>query len=354
MVRPFRTQRVDRSGTVTDDPSLAAQGIRTTSRLTVPGIDHQIAAPFWEFMTSTGLVKENGQYVNQPLFTNPYYATGFLITEAYWARVKVAGTYKDVLMQCFERRCLTYTPGNPVGFATEAGNVGQHYRTWRYDQIPGEGGATPTSTSTIGEPTATSTTPSEQTPSYTYAGEWGGDPGEISALGADLEVAVDPDGKLWVADTDTDRALIFDDYGVLQHEWTGYDNEGEFNRPTEIAFGVDRDQPIAYILDSETNRVQHWSQDVTFWFGDIVGNGNDDGYFNHPTGVATYNGLLHVADTGNARIQIFTADGDFVTQITSDGIGGVIVPEDVEIGAEGTPYILDVNAHRLVVMTPEN
>jgi hypothetical protein len=29
-------------------------------------------------------------------------------------------------MQCFERRCLTYTPGNSGGFATEAGNFGQH------------------------------------------------------------------------------------------------------------------------------------------------------------------------------------------------------------------------------------
>ena len=34
-------------------------------------------------------------------------------------------------MQCFERRCLTYTPGNPEGFVVEAGNVGQHYYEWR-------------------------------------------------------------------------------------------------------------------------------------------------------------------------------------------------------------------------------
>jgi len=77
-------------------------------------------------------VKANGQYVTQALFQDPYYATGFPVTEAYWARVKVAENYRDVLMQCFERRCLTYTPGNPPGFATEAGNVGQHYHTWRY------------------------------------------------------------------------------------------------------------------------------------------------------------------------------------------------------------------------------
>ena len=44
-----------------------------------------------------------------------------------------AGPSRDVLMQCFERRCLTYTPGNPAGWQVEAGNVGQHYYRWRYD-----------------------------------------------------------------------------------------------------------------------------------------------------------------------------------------------------------------------------
>jgi hypothetical protein len=38
------------------------------------------------------------------------------LTAAY----EVAGDYRDVLIQCFERRCLTYTPGNSPGFETEA------------------------------------------------------------------------------------------------------------------------------------------------------------------------------------------------------------------------------------------
>ncbi|HEX5165535.1 MAG TPA: hypothetical protein VFV93_09080, partial [Thermomicrobiales bacterium] len=58
------------------------------------------------------------------------------ITEAYWATVKVNNQYVDVLMQCFERRCLTYTPGNPDGWKVEAGNVGLHYYVWRYGMMP--------------------------------------------------------------------------------------------------------------------------------------------------------------------------------------------------------------------------
>jgi hypothetical protein len=127
-------QRVDRNGTVSEDSALAAYG--ATAAQYVPETGHNVASVFWAFMNSTGVVYKGGQFVDDLLFPNPFYATGFPITEAFWAQVKVAGTYKDVLMQCFERRCLTYTPDNPDGWKVEAGNVGQHYYTWRYGSLP--------------------------------------------------------------------------------------------------------------------------------------------------------------------------------------------------------------------------
>jgi hypothetical protein len=71
-----------------------------------------------------------------PLFDPWFFATGLPVTEAYWADVKVAGVVQDVLMQCFERRCLTYTPANPAAWRVEMGNVGLHYYTWRYGETP--------------------------------------------------------------------------------------------------------------------------------------------------------------------------------------------------------------------------
>jgi hypothetical protein len=131
-------QRLSRDGTLTTDNELADYGVTGLYHVQVEGIDHEIASPFWEFMNSSGTVYEDGDYLRDDLFINPYYATGYPITEAYWATVKVAGEYRDVLMQCFERRCLTYTPGNSPGFETEAGNVGQHYYAWRYSQPGGD------------------------------------------------------------------------------------------------------------------------------------------------------------------------------------------------------------------------
>src|SRR5205823_6575137 len=90
-----------------------------------------VAQPFWNFMNSSGLVYKDGQYVNDQLFLNPFYATGYPVTDAYWANVKVDRKYRDVLMQCFQRRCLTFTPDNPPEWQVEMGNVGQHYYKWR-------------------------------------------------------------------------------------------------------------------------------------------------------------------------------------------------------------------------------
>ncbi|MFW6075502.1 MAG: lamin tail domain-containing protein, partial [Chloroflexota bacterium] len=84
---------------------------------------------------SSGLVYQDGGYQEAPLFENPFFATGFPVTAPYWARVAVGGSVQDVLLQCFERRCLTYTPENDPGWQVESGNVGQHYYTWRYDQL---------------------------------------------------------------------------------------------------------------------------------------------------------------------------------------------------------------------------
>ena len=154
------TERVDRAGNVTDDPALAAEGV--TVALVDEVTAHGTAAPFWDFMNSSGPVYEGGQFIDDLLFENAYFATGRPITEAYWAEVLVGGTPRLVLIQCFERRCLTYTPANDPNWQVEMGNIGLHYQSWRYDQD-----AQPTATF---EPTATPTVTFEPTPTVAPTG----------------------------------------------------------------------------------------------------------------------------------------------------------------------------------------
>jgi thermitase len=121
---------IDRQGRVGADSRLASYNV--TAAVYVPETRHRVASVFWDYLNSSGPIAINDSLVNGKLFDPWFYATGYPVTEAYWAQVKVRGQVRDVLVQCFERRCLTYTPSNDPGWEVEMGNVGQHYYNWRY------------------------------------------------------------------------------------------------------------------------------------------------------------------------------------------------------------------------------
>jgi hypothetical protein len=83
---------------------------------------------------------------------------GFAITEPFRTTVLVAGKEREVVVQAYERRVLTYAASNPDGFQVEMGNIGQHYYRWRYLGIP-EGTTVPTP----GTPTASTATATAST-----------------------------------------------------------------------------------------------------------------------------------------------------------------------------------------------
>ena len=124
------TATVDAAGNVGNDDSRAQFNV--TAADFAPDTGHRTASVFWDFMVSRGTVYVNGQFVEDLLFQNPYYATGLPVTEAYWSNIMVNGSQQWVLTQAFERRVMTYTPSNNEGFQVEAGNVGLHYYEWRY------------------------------------------------------------------------------------------------------------------------------------------------------------------------------------------------------------------------------
>jgi len=76
-------------------------------------------------------------------------AIGLAIAEPFWTNVKVGGKATDVLVQAFERRVLTYTPGNADPYKVEMGNIGQHYYQWRYTAPPSTATATSMATTTL-------------------------------------------------------------------------------------------------------------------------------------------------------------------------------------------------------------
>jgi hypothetical protein len=166
-------QTLDAEGTIGVDTRFTAEGV-TAIDVGSP-TNHTVASVFWEFMTSSGTVlefipeQEGSDYVTDRLFPNPFYATGYPITEPYWTRAVVGGVERDVLLQCFERRCLTYTPDNPDGWKVEFGNIGLHYFHWRYFMIHMEAWDAPATTVAF-----QAETPQTDGASIVWVDEWDG------------------------------------------------------------------------------------------------------------------------------------------------------------------------------------
>ncbi len=126
------TQTIARDGTTGDNPDLAKYNVTAAHLVDLPGLRHQIAAPFWDYMNSSGVIWENGDVVEGRLFEDPSQIIGLPLTEAYWARVLVDEVMRDVLIQPFERRILTFIPEWGPTWALSTANSGEHYLTWRY------------------------------------------------------------------------------------------------------------------------------------------------------------------------------------------------------------------------------
>jgi sugar lactone lactonase YvrE len=204
---------VDRAGRVGIAPRFADYGV--TAAWFVPETNHMVASVFWAFMNSSGLVYEDGSFSSAPLFQNPFYATGYPITEAYWASIKVAHVQLDVLMQCFERRCLTYTPGNDEGWQVEAGNVGLHYYIWRYEEQPQEG--------------------------YVLSRSLGG-------FNQPRGIELDSIGNLYVADSGANALVKLNADGQIVETWTTYAG-GALNAPRDVALDEFSGTGLVYVLD---------------------------------------------------------------------------------------------------------
>ncbi len=364
------TKRISRSGQVTDDPTLAnqSQSIATVDDVT----NHAIAEPFWNFMNSSGVVWDGSAYVSAPLFENAYFATGRPITEGYWASVKIAGTYQDVLMQCFERRCLTYNPANAPEWRVEAGNVGRHYYAWRYDQ-PGSSAtqtasatatssasSSPTSNPTVTtSPTASAgSTPTPSSPptfdtatQYESAETWGQPFIPDLYLYNPIGIEVDQFGHYWVADANNHRIVEFDANGI-QLRTIGTEGTGplQFKRPFDVAFDSDGN---IYVAEFEGYRIQKIAADGTFiktWgtYGAALGQ------FDKPAGIAVSGDTVYVTEYNNHRVQFFDLDGSFrgYWGVVGSGNSNFNYPVGIDVAPGGNVLVADWGNHRIQKFDP--
>ncbi len=123
-------ESLNRAGEIGFDGNLGNFGVTYAYYENILG--HNIANVFYDFLAQRGVVIGPNGYTTDTVF-DWISVVGLPLTEPYWTKATVGGEVKDVLVQAFERRVLTYTPTNADPFKVEMGNVGRHYFRWRYN-----------------------------------------------------------------------------------------------------------------------------------------------------------------------------------------------------------------------------
>jgi len=169
-------------------------------------------------------------------------------------------------------------------------------------------------------------------------GESGDGPGRLKEPNG---VAVNGAGRLFVADTLHGKLQEFDAKGAFVREWPAPDPG--FYGPRDVAVGPDG---AVYVLDQGHSRVVRLPAAGTATsFGSL---GPGDGQLNDPTGIAVAGELVFVADKGNARIAVFGTDGRFVRSIavaewsTPGGYPDVAVSADGRFLLASSPATAEV------------
>jgi hypothetical protein len=127
-VGQFVSEQISGAGLVTTNPK-APQTVKYSNFIKETG--HNVPDVFWQYLNAKGMIFDGRNFVPGEVM-DWVYVMGLPVTEAYWTKAIVAGVERDVLVQVFERRVLTYTPANPSNWQVEMANVGQHYYLWRY------------------------------------------------------------------------------------------------------------------------------------------------------------------------------------------------------------------------------
>lgn len=135
-----------------------------------------------------------------------------------------------------------------------------------------------------------------------------------------------PDGRIWVPANELDRIRIYDQNLKLVETWgTPGTGDGQFR------FGDygDRDRGGVvfapdgsfFVLDSGNARVERFSADRTF-VGSFGSAGTGDGKFASPNAIGLDDGPnLYVADAGRNDVQVFTTGGAYVRTVAKGAAG---------------------------------
>ena len=171
------------------------------------------------------------------------------------------------------------------------------------------------------------------------------------------DIAIAPDGSLFVADTGNHRIQHMTADGEVLNTWGYFADSsqteapgGSFYEPWGIAVDSNGD---VYVADTWNHRIQKFTPE-----GELI---NQWGYFGQAETVNAFWGprdvlvddmdRVFITDTGNKRVVVFNSDGEFLTTFGSAGLleGQFDEPVGLGVDADGRIYVADTWNKRVQV-----
>jgi DNA-binding beta-propeller fold protein YncE len=186
----------------------------------------------------------------------------------------------------------------------------------------------------------------------------GGELGQPNAMYGPRAVVVGTDGQVYVMDTGNKRVQVFDPAGTFVAQYGGGGIvEGRFDEPVGLA------QDAAgnwYVADTWNQRIQKFDGQFNYLAAWAVqgwgsGEGPSASVSNKPyLAVDGERGLLYATDPEGYRVLVFDLDGAFVGTWGLYGMDAqsFALPTGIAVAADGTVYVADGDAHRILVFPP--
>ncbi len=166
-------------------------------------------------------------------------------------------------------------------------------------------------------------------------------------------LAIDDADRLFVSDGKMRRVLIFNP----KHEIEGQIVEGLVD---PVGLAIDNDNRLLYVVDEQQDQVFVYDAD-TLKLMRKIGTAvtpakkhtlTTPGDFSAPTNVAVdADGNVYVTDTLNSRVEIFDADGHFISTFgkPGDGPGYFFKPKGIAVDCDGHIWVADQFQDRVQV-----
>ena len=180
--------------------------------------------------------------------------------------------------------------------------------------------------------------------------------GDDAHFGLINGLAIDDNDRIFVSDIKMHRIAVI---GASSHKEEGSFGAEVLARPGGLA--IDAENRFLYVVDTQNDIVQVFDADNFKLLRKIGVSGKkhtltDPGTFSLPTNVAVdKDGDVYVTDTLNDRVEIFDADGKFITTFgkNGDGPGSLSRPKGIAVDSDKHIWIADAVQQRVKVFNRE-